>query len=62
MKEKLKLEAGRPGRPWQHIQKVKTGQEEFPLWLIGLRAPHSVHEDSGSIPALAQGVKDPVLP
>ena len=27
---------------------------EFPLWLTGLRTRHTVHEDVGSIPGLAQ--------
>ena len=27
---------------------------EFPLWVIELRAHHSLHEDVGSIPGLAQ--------
>ena len=31
------------------------------MWLSGLRIPHSVHEEMGLIPGLAQWVKDPVL-
>ena len=34
---------------------------EFPLWLKGLRTPHSVNEKADLIPGLAQCVKDPVL-
>ena len=36
-------------------------QLEFLLWLSGLKARNSVHEDAGSIPSLVQWVKDPVL-
>ena len=35
---------------------------EFPLWLNRLRTQHSVHDDVGSIPGLAQWVKDLGLP
>ena len=31
---------------------------EFPLWLSGLRTPCNLCEDVGSIPGLAQWVKD----
>ena len=34
----------------------------FPLWFIRLRAQHSLCENTGSIPGLAQWVTDQVLP
>ena len=34
---------------------------EFPWWLSGLRTQHSICKDVGSVPGLAQWVKDPVL-
>ena len=40
----------------------KITPEEFPLWLSGLKTPRSVRKDAGSIPGLAQWIKDPVLP
>ena len=45
---------------WLIISKVEFG--EFPLGLSRLRAQHSVYEDAGLIPSLAQWVKDQVLP
>ena len=40
---------------------IRTLFVEFPLWVSRLRTQHSVREDVGSIPALSQWVKDPVL-
>ena len=34
---------------------------EFPLWFSKLRTKHSLCEDAGLIPSLAQGVKDTAL-
>ena len=44
-----------------HLQK-EILNEEFPLWLRGLRTQHSICEDEGSIPGLPQWVKDTTLP
>ena len=44
-----------------HWIKKGGSKEELLLWLSGLRTQHSVCEDSGLIPGLTQGVKNPAL-
>ena len=41
--------------------KIKSRFLKFPLQLKELRTPHNVHEDMGTIPGLAQRVKDSAL-
>ena len=45
-----------------HVAWLRDKAQEFPLWLSRLRAQHSVYEDVGLIPGLAQWVKDLALP
>ena len=62
----IKLGKSWNGNTFNVLYSIKHGIEvqrwvknmEFPLWLSGLRTHHSVYEDVGLIPGLAQWVKD----
>ena len=41
---------------------IKTDRNRVPIVAQRIKSQHSVHENVGSIPGLAQQVKDPVLP
>ena len=41
---------------------MESCNQEFLLWLSGLSTRHSLREDSGSIPGLAQWAKDAGMP
>ena len=45
-----------------NIRKKKKKNLEFPIVAQWLTNPTSIHEDTGLIPGLTQGVKDLVLP
>ena len=45
-----------------HENMLSITNQEFPLWLSGLRTWHGVCKDAGLVPSLTQWVKDPALP
>ena len=46
----------------QNNYNIKKIREGVPVMTQRLTNPTSIHEDTGLIPGLAQGVKDPALP